>query len=337
MSVAYAEALLDAHVHYHDGFCRRTFLDAAWRNLSAGEEQLRLTGTMETDSAARMPTDPPAARTADGRSDAVAKALMFTESNGVDIFGELADEAVPTPGSGLAPTAGGTVPDEPGSPNSSPSGPPRSASGGWGFRATEEGNSLWAMRAADGARMLIIAGHQLVTREGLEVLALGCRPGLPDGSGLREARDAVIEEGGIAVVPWGFGKWWFARGRLLRALLEADSPGRWFLGDNAGRPRLSRRPELFDRAAGRGVFVLPGSDPLPLAGQDSKPGRCGFHLEAQIDALRPAESVLGAVRSMDRQPRTFGQYEGLADFAREQLAMQLRKRRALPGGKEATP
>jgi hypothetical protein len=286
MSVAYAEVLLDAHVHFHDGFSRPVFFDAARRNLAAGAHQLRLAET-------------------------VARGLMFTESRGVDAFGGLAARADTQP-----------------------------ATSEWCFRATAENNSLWAVPparppAAAGTstdeRLLLVAGRQLVTREGLEVLALGCREALADGMALGEARDAVIENGGIPVIPWGFGKWWFARGRLVTALIESASPGTWFLGDNAGRPRLSRTPSLFARAAARGVFVLPGSDPLPLAGQDEKPGRCGFHLTAKVDPDRPAASILDALRANDRQPATFGRYEGLGGFVRDQLSMQLRKGGAAGG------
>ena len=305
MSAAYAEVILDAHVHYHSGFSRRAFFDAAICNLGAGAAELGLSG-------------PP------------ASGLLFTESHGVDAFGRFAQEATGTPDTGS----------------------------GWHFRKTGEGNSLWAVPHPENAAgpgdvenaagpdnventespentetagwLLLVAGRQLVTDEGLEVLALGCRDMLADGMALRQARDAVIEAGGVPVVPWGFGKWSFRRGRVLGELIESDSPGRWFLGDNAGRPRLSLPPRLFARAAEHGVFVLPGSDPLPLAGQGGAVGRCGFRLPAALDPQRPAASVLDGMRGCREQPQTFGRYEGLASFARHQLAMQLRQRQAGP-------
>ena len=244
-----------------------------------------------------------------GLGGPTASGLLFAESHGVDAFGRFADEAAGAPDTG----------------------------GGWHFRQTGEDNSLWAVPNAEGSenaentgRLLLVAGRQLVTKEGLEVLALGCRDLLTDGMALREARDAVIEAGGVPVVPWGFGKWWFRRGRVLSELIDSESPGRWFLGDNAGRPKLSLPPRLFARAAQRGVFVLPGSDPLPLAGQDRKVGRCGFRLPPGFDPARPAASVLDGMRECREQPQTFGRYEGLAGFARQQLAMQMRKRVSEP-------
>lgn len=278
MSAAYAEVILDAHVHYHSGFSRRAFFDAATHNLGAGGGDLGLSG----------PT---------------AGGLLFTESDGVDAFGRFAEEAA----------AG------------------RHGGSGWHFRDTGEANSLWAVPDTENtAELLLVAGRQLVTGEGLEVLALGCRDMLADGMALRQARDAVVEAGGVPVVPWGFGKWWFRRGRVLSDLINSESPGRWFVGDNAGRPKLSLPPRLLARAAERGVFVLPGSDPLPLAGQDRKVGRCGFRLPAALDPQRPAASVLEGMRGCREQPQTFGRYESLAGFARQQLAMQMRKRGARP-------
>ena len=229
--------------------------------------------------------------------------IMLTESHGVDAFGEFAGRAATS-------LPEGTSPD------------------GWWFRRTEEDNSLWAVRSsAPDQPLLVIAGRQLVTREGLEVLALGCREPLADGMELRQARDAVIEACGIPVVPWGFGKWWFQRGAMVAELIDAgDAEGAWFMGDNAGRPRLSRRPPMFARAAARRVFVLPGSDPLPLLGQADKVGRCGFRMSSDFDTDHPARAVLDWLRGSTEQPQTFGLYEGLGSFVRDQVAMQRRKR-----------
>ncbi len=278
MTAAYAEVLLDAHVHYQPGFSKAVFFAAAAANLRAGCEQLGLDGS-------------------------ACSGLMLTESRGVDAFGGFAGQAA-------ASLPDGTPPD------------------GWWFRRTEEKNSLWAVRSsAPDQPLLVIAGRQLVTREGLEVLALGCREPLADGMELRQARDAVIEAGGIPVVPWGFGKWWFQRGAMVAELIDAgDAEGAWFMGDNAGRPRLSRRPPMFTRAAARRVFVLPGSDPLPLPGQADKVGRCGFRMSGDFDTDHPARAVLDWLRGSTEQPQTFGRYESLGSFVRDQVAMQMRKR-----------
>jgi len=230
--------------------------------------------------------------------------LMFTESSGDNAFHAMVARAKPTPPAGLAQHR-------------------------WWFRPGGEDNALWAILGPDEReRLLLIAGRQLVTSDGLEVLALGCADELPDGMELRAAIGAVLNAGAIPVVPWGFGKWWSRRGRLVKELLGSDVGGRYFLGDNAGRPRAGARPHLFDRGRARGIFVLPGSDPLPFRRQMNKAGRCGFRLGNGFDNERPAASIIESLRHCDGQPDTFGSYESLGNFARDQVSMQLRKRRS---------
>ena len=230
--------------------------------------------------------------------------LMFTESSGANAFQAMAASAKSAPPADLAAHR-------------------------WWFRTSREDNALWAILGPEEReRLLVVAGRQLGTSEGLEVLALGCARELPDGMELTAAIGAVLNEGAIPVVPWGFGKWWSRRGKLVIELLASDVGGRYFLGDNAGRPQAVTRPHLFDRGLARGVFALPGSDPLPFRRQMGKAGRCGFRLESGFDIDRPASSVIESLRHCDRQPDTFGTYESLGNFAFDQIAMQLRKRRS---------
>lgn len=234
--------------------------------------------------------------------------LMFTESRGAQAFELFLQEA-----NGV---------------------PRRDGERCWSFERTDEDNSLWAVRDPNPRRLLLIAGRQLVTREGLEVLALGCRAELADGEPLRAAIDATLAAGAIPIVPWGFGKWWGRRGALLAELLQRPGERRFFVGDNGGRAALLPRPRLFETAAQNGIFVLPGSDPLPFAPQTTKAGRCGFHLQVALDQRRPAEQLLAMLRHCESQPRVFGRYESLPGFVGQQVAMQLHKRR--PGAATAS-
>ncbi len=239
-----------------------------------------------------------------GTGGAVAGCLLFTESHGVNAFAELRRRA-----------AAGNEPPE------------GDDYGEWAFEATGEDNSLWATRAGNSPdRLLLVAGRQLVTREALEVLALGCTAELDDGMELRGAINATSAAGAVPVIPWGFGKWWGRRGALLATLIDdTDAQPRYFLGDNGGRAAVLPRPALFRRAAQRGVCILPGSDPLPFAAQVSRPGRCGVRLGIDLDEGQPAAGVLEALHRLDRQPAIFGSYESLPGFVRSQVAMQLRK------------
>ena len=187
----------------------------------------------------------------------------------------------------------------------------------------EDGSLLVSRRGTDS--LILVAGRQIVTREGLEVLAIGRRARYPRGLAVRDAIEATLAQQAIPVIPWGFGKWWFARGQLLDALLHAPETPRLFLGDNAGRPQIAPAPRLFSVARERGFFVLPGSDPLPFPAQVRTVGRFGFALRGAWDATRPAESVKRLLAELSSQPRTFGRRESLAGFARSQVGMQLRK------------
>jgi len=132
-------------------------------------------------------------------------------------------------------------------------------------------------------------------------------------------------------LPWGFGKWWFRRGRIVSKLLQSHVTRHverpcLFLGDNGGRLRALPRPRLFGRAETEHVYTLPGSDPLPFVSHERRAGSYGFAFSSQLDYSRPAEKIVQLLRDIDEQPMTFGRLEGPLPFIRNQVAMQLRKR-----------
>lgn len=210
--------------------------------------------------------------------------------------------------------------------------------GSWRLEPTAEPESLRAVREGregregmDGAELVLIAGRQVRTREGLEVLALATAADFTDGLPLAETLDHVRAGGALPVLPWGFGKWWLSRGSLIAKSMADGGAGRGelYLGDNAGRPALAGRPPLFREAERRGIPVLPGSDPLPLAGHVTRAGSYGFLLAGALDEARPARSLsilLRRLRSAGVQPRAFGRPSGLFQFFRDQTALRLRRR-----------
>jgi hypothetical protein len=202
----------------------------------------------------------------------------------------------------------------------------RTGTGGWRMEATEETAALVARRDGEPP-LVLVAGRQIVTADGLEVLALGADLPVPDGRPLVDVLAEVREGGAAAVVPWGFGKWSGRRGALLRRLLESGALEGCFLGDNSGRLAFGARPALFSEAERRGVAVLPGSDPLPFPSQAGRAGRYGFLAQFTLDAARPATSLLGHLRTLRTSPCTFGRLEHLPGFMMSQVRMQLRKRR----------
>jgi hypothetical protein len=200
------------------------------------------------------------------------------------------------------------------------------ASGRWTFRETGEPDSV-TVRGEGENPVVVVAGRQVVTSDALEVLALCRDVEVPDGRPIGRTLDDVRGAGALAAVPWGFGKWWLGRGRIVRDLIDREDPATFFLGDNGGRPAMGRKPALFRRAARRGIRVLPGSDPLPFPAQARRVGSYGFVVAGPLDTERPARSLRDALTDPGTRPRPFGRGERLIPFVRSQVAMQLRGRR----------
>ena len=194
-----------------------------------------------------------------------------------------------------------------------------SPSGGkWAFRETAEPTSLVAQRDPD-AKLFLLAGRQVVSAEGLEVLALCSDKKFDDGRPLSAVVEAAQARDAIVVFPWGFGKWWFRRGACLTDFLKTVEPADVFLGDNGGRARVWSRPHLFRVAEERGVRILSGSDPLPLHSEVKRVGRYGFTVAGAIDPLRPAASLKRLLRTRNEQPTLYGRLIGPMGFCRNQV------------------
>ena len=202
---------------------------------------------------------------------------------------------------------------------------PKSSDRAWTFRPTSEATSLIACKG-DEDRLILVAGRQIATREGLEVLALNSNQEHPDGSDFQGTLDAVLASGCLAVVPWGFGKWWFRRRAILRHVLRTRRDPGLFLGDNAGRLGLGPTPRLFAEARSVGVRVLPGSDPLPFRSQVAKIARYGCLVGGPLELDRPGASLVHALATSESHPRIYGRLERVGTFCLHQALMQARKR-----------
>jgi SAM-dependent methyltransferase len=227
--------------------------------------------------------------------------LMLTESAGVDCFAALADG--------------------------------RLGAGAWQITPTAEPVAVVAVRPGT-LPVLLIAGRQIVSAERIEVLALGTRRQIQDGQPLAATIDAARADGALAVLPWGFGKWWGTRGRMVDAYLKTATADTIFLGDNGARPIGAPAPAQFARAAARSMLVLPGSDPLPLAGEIERIGRYGCILRLRLDHARPMRALKAHLEGLERQPAAFGRRQSPGHFLAAQLAL---RRRKPPGGQAALP
>jgi len=182
---------------------------------------------------------------------------------------------------------------------------------------------LWWM-ADPRLPLLLVAGRQIVTAEGLEVLALGTEDILLDGSPVAEVVRWCLRRRAVPVLPWGVGKWVGRRGQLVSDLLSTANRNQLMLGDNAGRPVLWKVP-AFAEARRRGSKVLPGSDPLPVAGGEHSIGSYGFTMRLSFDRDDPRGSVLDAIRASDIEITPFGRPSRLHRQLFEQVALRVRR------------
>ena len=194
----------------------------------------------------------------------------------------------------------------------------------WSFSTTSEPESLVADRQGQQP-LLIIAGRQIITKEKLEILALATTFRCSDGQPAGEVIEAINAADGIAVAPWGVGKWWGKRGRLMSSLLQRFPAHQLALGDNSGRPWFMRSSVHFREARKQSRHILPGSDPLPFSGEAGRPGSVGCVLDHAIDPERPAAELRNILTNSASPVIPYMHYERLLPFFRNQIRMQLRK------------
>ncbi len=204
----------------------------------------------------------------------------------------------------------------------------QAAAGGWTFQRTDEAESLVA-RCDVGAELVLIAGRQIITAEGLEVLALCCDAEIEDGQPLATVVGAANRLDAIVVLPWAFGKWWFRRGALVDRFVRSAEPSRIFLGDNGGRARLGPRPHPFRAAESRGIAILPGSDPFPLSYDVKRIGEYGFIIDGTVERSRPAAGLKHLLRKSAGPPSVYGCTIGIIGFCLNQLLIRLSPQRTL--------
>jgi hypothetical protein len=197
--------------------------------------------------------------------------------------------------------------------------------GGWHFSATREAESLLLTRNDwSSGRLFMLAGRQLVTAERLEVLALATAAVIAERMSIDETVEAVKKNKGLAVLPWGSGKWLGNRGKIIDNFLQSADPGGLFVGDNGGRPVLWPTPRPFRTARKRGIPLLPGSDPLPLAGEELRVGSYGGRLTGECSDDQPAADIRAILTTGTETITPFGKRQRILDFCRNQLALRLK-------------
>lgn len=192
----------------------------------------------------------------------------------------------------------------------------------WTLSTTDEKCSLW-VTASSGERMAILAGRQIVTEEGLEVLALVTEQKIDGGLSLTATLESILAVNGIPVLPWGVGKWIGRRGRVLQELLDKADSLMFFLGDNGGRPIFWRHSIFFKQAQSLGLPILPGTDPLPLTSEYRRPGSFGFQTRGLLNLSTPGRDMRAILTSSTTSLEPYGFLETPVRFLKNQILIRL--------------
>ena len=126
--------------------------------------------------------------------------------------------------------------------------------------------------------LLVIRGVQYVAAERIEVLGLGVRRASPDRLPAADYIKQIREQGGVPCLPWSPGKWLGGRGRAVKALLDAHTPGTLAVGDISLRSVIGPPSSLLRYARTKGFSVLQGTDPLPRAADEGRVGSFGVEV-----------------------------------------------------------
>ncbi len=186
----------------------------------------------------------------------------------------------------------------------------------WEICPTAEAATLW-FKHSSGHTLLIAAGRQAVTQEGIEVLALITAAAIEDRLSLEDTLAAVTAAGGLPVLPWGVGKWLGKRGQLVAAQLQA-ADGPLFAGDNGGRPSFWPLPDYCQQR-----LQLPGTDPLPLSYEVARAGSFGFVTQGHLDGDRPGESLKQILLGPQPVVQAYGQPQSPWHFLKNQSLLRL--------------
>lgn len=200
-----------------------------------------------------------------------------------------------------------------------------SVKGAWTFYPTEELLSLVAQKNdSKKEKLFVVAGRQLVTAENIEVLALFCNKDVSEKMSLMDTVASIKECNGVPVIPWGAGKWFGKRGKVLQDFVARGGQKNVFLGDNGGRPHFWPTPELLHFAEAKGFHILSGSDPLPLPHEAQRAGSFGFFLDHLLDdSSSPAHSLRDLLLGGQQVIYPFGRLQKNVPFLLNQLLLRL--------------
>lgn len=177
--------------------------------------------------------------------------------------------------------------------------------------------------------LFLFAGRQVISAERIELLALTTDAAIADGLPAEETVGLIRRTGGVPVISWAPGKWFFERGKVVARLLERFEPGALLVGDTSLRPVGWPTPVLMRRALDRGFGLVAGSDPLPFPGEERMLGTYGMQMEAAFDREDPVGSMRAVLARPGFMPGLTGRRGGFpATLRRLLLNSRARKKSA---------
>lgn len=159
-------------------------------------------------------------------------------------------------------------------------------------------NEIKLKRDRDGLGFSLLPGRQIISREKIEILALGCPDLIDDGQPAIDIIYQVIQLGHVPVLPWSPGKWFGARGKLIEHLITELKAGDFLIGDTPLRPYGWPIPRLMKLAQEKGFAVVAGSDPLPFSGEESWLG--AYHTVARTEQNYTPNDLLHALKNQQQ-------------------------------------
>jgi len=155
---------------------------------------------------------------------------------------------------------------------------------------------------------------------------LGTLQEFPDGESLADTVAAVTASGALVALPWGFGKWWGDRGRLVDQTLRSAGARRLSVGDNGGRLALLAPPARITEFAREGFRVIPGTDPFPFARDYRRAGGFGFFAGVAAEETAPWGTLRAWLEALTESPPSFGKACGPIRFVANQVGIQFYNR-----------
>lgn len=195
---------------------------------------------------------------------------------------------------------------------------------GYHFLSTKEEVSI-ALAKENKRLCYLLKGRQIVTEENLEVLAIGSTQTIEDGLPIETVLEQIMDKEEMAVLAWGFGKWLFKRGKIIKRIIKNYNSPYLLVGDNSSRPAFWPMPRLFKRVQALNISIINGSDPLPFAGEETKVGSYGFSVEGDFNEAEPAKSLRDILAAPGLTISFFGQRDNTISCIKRQSQIYIKK------------